>query len=227
MSLPAHVLLSIVFAVASSVNHIDDTDETHGYYEPVHYLLYGTGLQTWEYSPEFALRSYAFLTPFVAAGTALHALGFSKLQVFYGIRIILSQFMAYAVASLTHESKKVFGPEKCGYFVATLIFCPGLFFCSSAFLPSAVCCGLAALAMSSLMSGHHGYTILYGCLAVLWTGWPFIGLIFLPMGYTILHREIEKGSFNNVFRIAALGIIHVASISVAVLLLDSYYYGRR
>lgn len=27
----------------------------------MHYLLYGTGMQTWEYSPLFAIRSYAYL----------------------------------------------------------------------------------------------------------------------------------------------------------------------
>lgn len=26
-----------------------------------HYLLYGTGMQTWEYSPVYAIRSYAYL----------------------------------------------------------------------------------------------------------------------------------------------------------------------
>lgn len=27
----------------------------------MHYLLYGTGMQTWEYSPLYAIRSYAYL----------------------------------------------------------------------------------------------------------------------------------------------------------------------
>ena len=27
----------------------------------MHYLLYGSGFQTWEYSPVYAIRSYAYL----------------------------------------------------------------------------------------------------------------------------------------------------------------------
>ena len=45
-------------------NHIDDTDAVYGYYEPLHYILFGKGMQTWEYSPQFAIRSYAYLHPF-------------------------------------------------------------------------------------------------------------------------------------------------------------------
>uniref|UniRef100_T1GP40 Uncharacterized protein n=1 Tax=Megaselia scalaris TaxID=36166 RepID=T1GP40_MEGSC len=35
--------------------YISDCDETFNYWEPLHYVIYGRGLQTWEYSPEFAL----------------------------------------------------------------------------------------------------------------------------------------------------------------------------
>ena len=41
--------------------YITDCDETFNYWEPLHYIIYGNGLQTWEYSPEFALRSYTYL----------------------------------------------------------------------------------------------------------------------------------------------------------------------
>jgi alpha-1,2-mannosyltransferase len=42
-----------------------DCDETFNYWEVVHFLLYQFGFQTWEYSNEFALRTYAYLTPMV------------------------------------------------------------------------------------------------------------------------------------------------------------------
>ena len=35
---------------------ISDCDEVFNYWEPLHFSLYGTGAQTWEYSPDFALR---------------------------------------------------------------------------------------------------------------------------------------------------------------------------
>jgi alpha-1,2-mannosyltransferase len=54
------VLLSARFC-AAIWSHITDCDETFNYWEPLHYLIYGKGLQTWEYSSEFALRSYVYL----------------------------------------------------------------------------------------------------------------------------------------------------------------------
>ena len=40
-----------IYSIAAQINHIDETDETYGYWEPLHYFLYGVGMQTWEYSP--------------------------------------------------------------------------------------------------------------------------------------------------------------------------------
>ena len=54
----------IITYMAIYHNHIDDTDAVYGYYEPLHYILFGKGMQTWEYSPQFAIRSYAYLHPF-------------------------------------------------------------------------------------------------------------------------------------------------------------------
>jgi alpha-1,2-mannosyltransferase len=44
---------------------IMDCDETFNYWEAVHFLLYGNGFQTWEYSNQFALRTYSYLLPLV------------------------------------------------------------------------------------------------------------------------------------------------------------------
>lgn len=69
---------------------ISDCDETYNYWEPLHYLVYGNGLQTWEYSPEFALRSYTYLS-FHAVPAWFYNLIFhpSPLQIFYFIRCLL------------------------------------------------------------------------------------------------------------------------------------------
>lgn len=47
--------------LSAALNLIHDCDEVFNYWEPLHYLLYGSGLQTWEYSARFALRSYWYL----------------------------------------------------------------------------------------------------------------------------------------------------------------------
>ena len=40
---------------------ISDCDETFNYWEPLHYLIYGKGFQTWEYDPQYGLRSYFYI----------------------------------------------------------------------------------------------------------------------------------------------------------------------
>lgn len=47
--------------VAALFAPIQDCDETFNYWEPTHYLSHGYGLQTWEYSPDFAIRSWLYI----------------------------------------------------------------------------------------------------------------------------------------------------------------------
>ena len=64
-------------------NIIHDCDETYNYLEPLHYLVHGSGLQTWEYGAQYALRAYAYLllhwpaaaAPALLLGTAKGAWG--------------------------------------------------------------------------------------------------------------------------------------------------------
>lgn len=70
--------------------YISDCDETFNYWEPLHYVIYGRGLQTWEYSPEFALRSYTYLLVQGVPGWIYNQLFHpSPLLIFYLIRCIL------------------------------------------------------------------------------------------------------------------------------------------
>ena len=43
---------------------IMDCDEIYNYWEPLHYMIYETGHQTWEYHYNYALRTYSYLVPF-------------------------------------------------------------------------------------------------------------------------------------------------------------------
>ncbi|KAF9965900.1 mannosyltransferase [Mortierella alpina] len=53
--------LFLVRALAATYSNISDCDEVFNYWEPMHYLQYGSGLQTWEYSPLYAIRSWAYI----------------------------------------------------------------------------------------------------------------------------------------------------------------------
>lgn len=71
-------------------SHITDCDETFNYWEPLHYLMYGQGLQTWEYSAEFSLRSYTYLLIHGVPGWIYKSLlNPNPMLVFYFIRCML------------------------------------------------------------------------------------------------------------------------------------------
>ncbi|KAK6735536.1 hypothetical protein RB195_018628 [Necator americanus] len=56
-------VLKLLFSLRLSAalwSNISDCDEVYNYWEPLHLLLFGEGLQTWEYSPLYAI-STAFL----------------------------------------------------------------------------------------------------------------------------------------------------------------------
>ena len=42
---------------------INDCDEVYNYWEPLHFIQYQNGLQTWEYSFQYSLRTYIYLYP--------------------------------------------------------------------------------------------------------------------------------------------------------------------
>ena len=59
--LRAFQLLLAARILSALLNLIHDCDETFNYLEPLHFIVYGSGMQTWEYSATFALRPYVYL----------------------------------------------------------------------------------------------------------------------------------------------------------------------
>lgn len=65
---------------------IQDCDETFNYWEPTHYLSHGYGLQTWEYSPVYAIRSWLYIAIHALVGSFRRLLPFStKVSKFAGL----------------------------------------------------------------------------------------------------------------------------------------------
>mmetsp|Transcript_2333 Transcript_2333/g.3677 ORF Transcript_2333/g.3677 Transcript_2333/m.3677 type:complete len:612 (-) Transcript_2333:129-1964(-) len=219
--------------IASSINHIDDTDETYGYWEPLHYLLYGVGLQTWEYAPQYSIRTYAFIYPLYAYANVLAGMGLSKMSIFTLIRASLGACTSYAEAKYISAVITNFGTEM-GYFVFLfIIFSPGMFFCGTSYLPSAACCVLLMLANANWMTGHIYRAIFVGSVAVLCTGWPFVGILFLPMGVHMLYSvatSASHGKLANILyalvQLIVVGVIIVIAIEAVVLKIDQKYYDK-
>lgn len=202
------VLPRLVSAMASP---IADCDETFNYWEPLHYLLFGFGFQTWEYSPAYALRSYLYLRLHSAVTTAttfglrLGLLGggesadeASKLVLFYALRGALGLICAYAESYFYQSSIRHFGRRTARYLLWLLVFNAGLFHASTAFLPSSFVMYLVMLFTSAWMDGSHFLALFWGVVAVL-CGWPYVGVLFVPFAIdTLAVRGIVKSLLAGV-----------------------------
>ncbi|CAJ1957975.1 unnamed protein product [Cylindrotheca closterium] len=69
--IPLHIGIRIWLANRMPIM---DCDEVYNYWEPLHFLLYGSGFQTWEYANQFALRTYSYLMPMLGLAKVYQAL---------------------------------------------------------------------------------------------------------------------------------------------------------
>lgn len=76
------IILSLVRLSGAAYSIISDCDETFNYWEALHLVLYGNGLETWEYSPPFAIRSWAYILLHGAVAGPLKWAGVSKVSMY-------------------------------------------------------------------------------------------------------------------------------------------------
>jgi alpha-1,2-mannosyltransferase len=222
----ALVLLLCVRVGAALHNGISDCDETFNYWEPLHMILHGSGLQTWEYSPEFALRSYAFLLPYAAAArlgsfvTSLSAAGRvpEKLAQFYSVRVAQSVLCVVAEVSLYDSCVFRFGKPAARLFLLLLASSPGMFRASSELLPSSFAMIMIMFAFSHWFVGRFLTAVVFVALAAV-LGWPFAALLAVPLA---LHVSYRRGALTLVSFSASCGVLLI-SLMVPI---DSSFFGR-
>ncbi|XP_066100547.1 alpha-1,2-mannosyltransferase ALG9 isoform X3 [Saccopteryx bilineata] len=158
---------------AALLSNISDCDETFNYWEPTHYLIYGKGFQTWEYSPVYAIRSYAYLL-LHAWPAAFHAriLQTNKILVFYFLRCLLAFVSCICELYFYKAVCKKFGLHVSRMMLAFLVLSTGMFCSSSAFLPSTFCMYTTLVAMTGWYMDKTSIAVL-GVAAGALIGWPF------------------------------------------------------
>ncbi|GAB5577065.1 alpha-1 [Prionailurus iriomotensis] len=188
---------------AALLSNISDCDETFNYWEPTHYLIYGKGFQTWEYSPVYAIRSYAYLL-LHAWPAAFHAriLQTNKILVFYFLRCLLAFVSCICELYFYKAVCKKFGLHVSRMMLAFLVLSTGMF-CSSSvdpetLLPSSFCMYTTLVAMTGWYLDKTSIAVL-GVAAGAILGWPFSAALGLPIAFDLL---------------------------VPVVVIDSYYYGK-
>ncbi|XP_069752069.1 alpha-1,2-mannosyltransferase ALG9 isoform X4 [Narcine bancroftii] len=205
---------------AALLSNISDCDETFNYWEPTHFLLYGTGFQTWEYSPVYAIRSYAYLWLHVLPAW-IHArvLQTNKVLVFYFLRCLLAFLCCVCELYFYKAVCKKFGLHVGRIMLAFLVLSTGMFCSAAAFLPSSFCMYTTLIAETGWFMNQNAVAVL-GVAAGAIVGWPFSAALGLPIAFDLLVLRRKFQSFIT-WTFVALLLFLVPLVAV-----DSYYYGK-
>ncbi|OWM88598.1 dol-P-Man:Man(6)GlcNAc(2)-PP-Dol alpha-1,2-mannosyltransferase [Punica granatum] len=216
--LTALLALGLLRYMSATSNIIHDCDEVFNYWEPLHYLLYKSGFQTWEYSSEFALRSYLYLGFHELVGKPASLLfGDEKVRVFYAVRFFLGLLSVIADTVLVVSLSRKYGKRIASYTLAMLCLTSGCFFASTSFLPSSFSMYAMSLSSGLFLLEKHAMAVAVAAAGVI-LGWPFSILAFLPVTIYALIRR-----FKQALLCGALTSIVALALS---LLVDHYHYGR-
>ncbi|KAL8877579.1 MAG: hypothetical protein Q9192_008641, partial [Flavoplaca navasiana] len=98
----------LVNTLAAAFVPIQDCDEVFNYWEPTHYLNRGSGLQTWEYSPEYTIRSWLYIVIHAIVGKIGSLFSFRTTAEFYFIRLVLGATCAACETRLLSVICKTF-----------------------------------------------------------------------------------------------------------------------
>ncbi|CAH1832327.1 unnamed protein product [Saccharomyces cerevisiae] len=122
-----------------SISNRYNCDETFNYWEPLNLLVRGFGKQTWEYSPEYSIRSWAFLLPFYCILYPVNK--FTDLEShwnFFITRACLGFFSFIMEFKLHREIAGSLALQIANIWIIFQLFNPGWFHASVELLPSAV-----------------------------------------------------------------------------------------
>ncbi|CAH2069101.1 unnamed protein product, partial [Iphiclides podalirius] len=214
----ALVLLLISRLTSAYWGQISDCDETYNYWEPLHYLVYGSGLQTWEYSPAYAIRSYMPLWLFAVPAKILSFM-MAPVNVFYTLRAILAALTACAELMFYKAVCHEFGVHVGRVWLFLTLPSAGMFASSAAMLPSAWSSALVTAALACWWRRRYPFAVLLTAATTL-LSWPFTAILGLPIAIDML---MYKKLYVEFFKWSAVSLI---VILLPTVLVDSWHYGR-
>lgn len=220
---------------------IADCDETFNYWEPLNFLLRGFGKQTWEYSPEYAIRSYAYLVPYYVLAYPLEALGVSSQTQFYVLRLVaLCGFTAYTEYRLFRSIQQHLRSSKvANWFLFFSTVSPGMLHASVALLPSSFAMNWVTLATANLLPSVLGLPSANASSLsfTLWAiaqfgiggivGWPFALALAVPFAVYTMVLLTFMGQVRRLAKVI-LGAITIVGVTLlAISVVDSALYQQR
>lgn len=237
MQISTWLVFSIALAirlVCAKYSIIPDADEVFNYWEPLHFLSHGFGLQTWEYSPEYAIRSWAYIM--------LHAIPVKASQLLLGAEgsvlffVLRGCFATVAAATETRlyvALSHAFSKRIATFYLMFSLASTGLFHASVEFLPSsfamhAFTLALAEFVQSGTYRNKHN-SIIKG---ILWTavsglfGWPFSLILMVPFAIDYFLSTITSDIKQLMQSIVKVLLATVLLILLPLFLIDSIAYRK-
>lgn len=212
--------------MAALFSPIQDCDETFNFWEPTHYLSHGYGLQTWEYSPEYAIRSWAYIALHAVIGNFRRLLPFStKIAEFYFIRYALAFICAVCETRLLRVIYTTLNPRIALFFMMAMIFSPGMFHASVAFLPSSFAMYTTMLGIAAFMNWRGGLKTAHGIFLFALggiLGWPFSVALATPFLFeelifaSLSSKDALIDMFVRLFRGVIAGLLVLVSSALLI-----------
>lgn len=198
---------------------VQDCDEVFNYWEPLAHLAGRPfALMTWEYAPQYALRTYAYVAAHLpAARLAAALLPGPGPAAFYALRAGLALLAAAAEASLAAAAGRRFGADLGATMTLLSAASAGGALASSALLPSSAAMALSAVALARWVDGDWRAAAAWAVAATIVPGWPFVAVMFAPLA---LHALRTSG----LGPVAARGLACGAAALAPCALLDAALY---
>lgn len=221
----------LVNTLAAIYSPIQDCDEVFNFWEPTHYLNHGYGFETWEYSPEFAIRTWLYpgLHAIVIFFGRLGAFMASKSFQFYFLRFALGLLCAGCETRLYTQICRTLHARIGLYFALITITSPGMFHASVAFLPSSFTMYTTMLAMASFLDWRGGPNTAQG---IFWFGfgsvlaWPFAGALIAPFMLEEFIVVIYAGEWQDLGIRTLYGITRIALAMFVEFFVDLSFYRK-
>ena len=216
-------LLVFSHIMSSWLAPIPDCDEVFNYWEPLHYLVFGNGQETWEYSPEYGLRSYFYLLLHAFPTYLLKLLGVPSVYNFKLTRLSFGLFSTFA----QHKLLDAIEASEFTYFLFSIN--SGLFMASQTFLPSTFAMNFMCLALCSFLNYYKKqskkdlFLALLHCGVAMVVGWPFVAII---PGIFVLPYLYKHPSFVLNKDLWTYGILALVFTIVPSVVADSFFYGK-
>jgi alpha-1,2-mannosyltransferase len=217
----AIAILVVARVVGALYNIVHDCDEVYNYWEPLHYVMHGYGMQTWEYSAAYALRSWWYIVLHALIGWPLKLVTRNKVLAFYGIKVALGLLSGCSEYILCRALVNRVHPHVAKVYLVFAAFSSGMFVSANAFLPSSVAMVAMTFSAAGVLEGNTNLVIWGAVVGCTW-GWIVAGLAFVPYALWILVRGIRSrnllGSFGTLF-------VSLAIALVPLVVCDRVYYG--